>query len=92
MIRFVYPGGIVLLSMAANHWVQTPNFDAIQGTLNEHTAALTTLSEKMDGLSQMTDRMIGSQELSVLRQESLERAHRIFEQRMAEMQNVRVEG
>ena len=83
--RFLYPGTIVLLSIAGNHWLQTPKFEALQESLNEHTATLTTLSEKMD-------RIVGSQELLVLRQESLERAHLSFEQRMAEMQNLRVRG
>ena len=83
MNRFIYPGGIVLLSMAGNQWLQTPKFDAMQGTVNEHTAALSTLSDKMD-------RVVGSQEFSVLLQESMERAHLSLEQRVAELQNVRV--
>ena len=83
--RFIYPGGIILLSMAGNRWLQTPKFEALPKTLNQHTAALTTLSEKMD-------RIIGSQELSVLRQESLEKAHLAVAQRMAELHPMRVKG
>ena len=96
MSRFIYPGGIILLSVAGNRWLETPKFDAVQGTLDEHTATLATLSQKMATLSQkMTtlsekmDKVAGRQELLVLRQK---RAHHTLEQRVAELRNMRGEA
>ena len=89
MSRFIYPGGIILLSMAGNRWLETPRFDAMQGTLDEHTATLATLSQKMTTLSEKMDKVAGRQALLVLRQK---RAHLTLEQRVAELRNMRGEA
>ena len=89
MSRFIYPGGIVLLSIAGNRWLETPKFDAMQSTLDEHTATLATHSQQMTTLSEKMDKVAGRQELLILRQK---RAHLALEQRVAELRNMRGEA
>ena len=60
--------------MVGNRWLQTPKFEALEEILNQHSATLRTLSDKMD-------KVVGDQELTVVRQESIEKAHLEVEQK-----------